>query len=61
MEASRDVAEYLNGRTLHPLEIMGSPLQPAVLATFTKFEIEEACRFLSRMGILSPRSSAASN
>lgn len=51
-EATRDVAEYLNGRVLHPLEIHGGPLQPTALKEFTRFEVEEACRFLARLGLL---------
>lgn len=59
--AVHDVAEHLGGRKLHPLEIHGGPMQPASLKEFTRFEIEEACRFLTRMGMLEAQAPKQSN
>lgn len=36
----------------YPLALMGTPDQPECLCDFTKFEIEQACEFLVRMGYL---------
>ena len=52
MEASRDVASYTGGPAPFPLDLMGSPLQPSCLAPFTRFEIEQACDFLVKLGFL---------
>jgi len=42
-----------NGIALrHPLDILGAPDMPDVLAAFTKFEITEASNFLERMGVI---------
>ncbi len=57
--AVKDVAEYTGGKRLSPMEILGSPLQPAVLAQFTRYEIEEATKFLERMGALEVPSNPA--
>jgi hypothetical protein len=54
LRAAADVAEYTGGPAPYPADLMGSPLQPDGLAPFTKFEVEEACAFLVRMGILMP-------
>ncbi len=35
-----------------PTDLMGSPDQPEAFCHFTRFEIEEATLFLSRMGLL---------
>ena len=60
MEASKDVAEYTGGPLPYPLDLMGTPLQPDCLTPFTRFEIEQACEFLVRMGFLeAPKRPAA--
>lgn len=42
-----------NGIALrHPLDILGAPDMPDVLADFTKHEISEASDFLERMGVI---------
>lgn len=56
LAAASDVAGYTNGPAPFPADLMGSPLQPNVLADFTKWEIEQACEFLVRLGMLAPRS-----
>lgn len=55
MQAAEDVAEYTQGPLPYPADLMGSPLQPDVLASFTKYEIEVASEFLARMGYISAR------
>ncbi|MEX2219628.1 MAG: hypothetical protein WD749_12815 [Phycisphaerales bacterium] len=52
LDAARDVAEYTGGPAPYPLDLMGSPMQPACLAPFTRWEIEQACEFLVRMGFV---------
>lgn len=52
LEAAKDVAQYTGGPAPYPLELMGSPLQPSCLEGFTRWEIEQACDFLVRMGFL---------
>lgn len=36
----------------HPLEILGAPDMPACLRDFTRFEVEEASKFLERVGVI---------
>ena len=36
----------------HPLDILGAPDMPDVLAAFTRYEIAEASNFLERMGVI---------
>jgi hypothetical protein len=52
LEAAKDVADYTGSNSPYPLDLMGSPMQPACLAPFTRWEIEQACDFLVRMGFL---------
>ncbi len=40
-----------------PADLMGSELQPDFLAPYTKWEMEQACEFLVRMGAIEPRHS----
>lgn len=59
MEAAADVAEYTGKPAPYPADLMGSELQPDCLSEFTKWEIEQACGFLVRMGFLESPSKAA--
>lgn len=52
LEAAKDVADYTGGPQPYPADLMGTPMQPACLAPFTRWEIEQACEFLVRMGFL---------
>ena len=52
LKAAVEVAEYTGRASPYPPDLMGSPLQPECLASFTKWEIQEACAFLVRLGIL---------
>lgn len=36
----------------HPLEILGAPDMPECLKEFTKYEVEEASKFLERVGVI---------
>jgi hypothetical protein len=54
LAAARDVAEYTGGPLPYPADLMGTSLQPDVLAQFTRYEVEQASLFLSRMGLLEP-------
>jgi hypothetical protein len=62
-EASLQAAAECNqstGAWPYPADLMGAPEQPECLASFTKWEIQEACAFLVRLGILDrPRRRAA--
>jgi hypothetical protein len=60
LDAARDVAEYTGGPAPYPLDLMGSPMQPSCLEPFTRWEIEQACEFLVKMGFLeAPKRPAA--
>jgi hypothetical protein len=50
MAAAKEVAEYTGGPRPYPLDLMGAELQPPCLAPFTRWEIEQACDFLVRLG-----------
>lgn len=52
ISAALDVARYTGGPMPYPVDLMGSPLQPDCLGEFTKWEIEQACEFLIRMGFM---------
>lgn len=36
----------------YPVDLMGSPEQPACLCDFTRYEVKEATKFLERAGLL---------
>ncbi len=50
LAAARDVASYTGGPMPYPLDLMGTALQPDILSNFTRWEIEQACEFLVRLG-----------
>jgi hypothetical protein len=52
LAAAADVAAYTGGPIIYPADLMGTPMQPECLADFTKWEIEQACEFLTRCGFL---------
>lgn len=52
LAAVKENAEFTGGAGAYPLDLMGTPVQPACLAPFTRYEIEQACEFLVRMGAL---------
>ena len=52
ISAALDVAREHGGPMPYPADLMGSPIQPDCLSEFTKWEIEEACKFLIRMGFM---------
>lgn len=54
LHASEEVAQYTGKPRPYPADLMGSALQPDMLAPFTFHEIEEASKFLLRMGEVSP-------
>ncbi|MCE7975287.1 MAG: hypothetical protein DYG92_13335 [Leptolyngbya sp. PLA1] len=41
-----------DGRSVHPTELMGDAAEGRELAVFTRHEVEEATRFLVRLGYL---------
>lgn len=43
----------------HPVELMGTPLQPKCLAPYARWEVEQACEFLVRLGMLEPKTGSA--
>jgi hypothetical protein len=54
LHASEEIAQYTGKPRPYPADLMGSALQPDMLAPFTYHEIEEASKFLLRMGEVSP-------
>ena len=54
LEAVAEVREELGEVDIFPPDLMGSPHQPRCLCDFTKFEVEEATAFLTRLGYLEP-------
>jgi hypothetical protein len=52
LKAAVENSEQTGGPWPYPVDLMGSPMQPECLTQFTKFEIQEACQFLVRLGIL---------
>ncbi|MBC7833827.1 MAG: hypothetical protein H7Y88_01850 [Phycisphaerales bacterium] len=55
--AAVDIAEYTGNPWPYPADLMGTSMQPACLESFTRSEIEQACRFLVRLGVLEARGS----
>lgn len=43
----------------YPADLMGTPLQPRCLAPYARWEVDRACEFLVRLGLLEPRSGSA--
>jgi hypothetical protein len=52
LKAAVKYAEYSGGARPYPVDLMCSGVQPQCLSGFTKWEIQEACEFLVRLGIL---------
>ncbi len=50
--ALQEHAREIGGGPISPLALHGSSVQPACLADFTRYEVEEATAFLMRMGML---------
>ncbi len=60
LRAIEENAQFTGGPGAYPVDLMGSPVQPECLTPFTRYEIEQACEFLVRMGAIeSPRRKAA--
>ncbi|MFN0132001.1 MAG: hypothetical protein ACKVW3_05655 [Phycisphaerales bacterium] len=55
LSAAAEMAELSGGSWPYPADLMGHPDQPQCLCAFTRWEIEQACAFLVRMGMLEPR------
>jgi hypothetical protein len=53
LRAATELAFSNRGFSPYPADLVGMPEQPMSLEGFTKFEIEEACAFLVRLGVLS--------
>lgn len=54
IEALEEYKIDTRGGTIAPTELLGSPMQPKVLCDFTRWEIEQATVFMTRMGLLEP-------
>lgn len=52
MHAVVEVAERKKGGWVYPPELLGSADQPECLCDFTRWEVEEATRFLIRLGMV---------
>ena len=53
LRAATEQALSNRGFSPYPADLVGMPEQPTSLEGFTKVEIEEACAFLVRLGVLS--------
>lgn len=42
------------GGTIAPVDLLGAPNQPKALCDFTRWEIEQASAFMTRLGLLEP-------
>jgi hypothetical protein len=58
LRALREYAEEHGGAVIYPTDLLGSPDQPRALCELTRFEVEQAARFLVRLGFIPPRSGA---
>ena len=54
LHAAAEMAAMNRGLAPYPPDLVGTPDAPISLEGFSRFEIEEACAFLVRLGILSP-------
>jgi hypothetical protein len=61
LEAVIEVAEVHDGLYLHPPQLLGTTFQPLSLRAFTAFEVEEATRFLVRLGVLPAETRSAAS
>ena len=52
MKAAMEIAAVNGGRAPYPADLMGTASQPEVLCQFTKWEVEQGCEFLIRLGFL---------
>jgi hypothetical protein len=52
VEAVIEVGKDFDGLYVHPPQLMGSKLQPECLCEYYVFEVEEATKFLVRLGML---------
>lgn len=55
LRAIVEVSQRNGGRWIYPTDIMSGPLHPACLNGFTIDEIDQASRFLVRMGVIEPK------
>lgn len=53
--AAAEVAQQTGGKWPYPADLLGTPMQPRCLAAFTRWEMEQACDFLVRLGMLERR------
>ncbi len=47
-----EVADHFEGAWPWPPDLMGTPMQPACLAEYSREEVDEATMFLVRLGVL---------
>ncbi len=43
------------GGTIAPIELLGMPNQPKALCEYTRWEIEQASAFMTRLGMIEPQ------
>lgn len=55
LKAIVEVAQRNGGRWIHPTDIAAGALRPSCLSGYSPDEIDQASRFLVRMGIIEPR------
>lgn len=54
LEAAEETCSARGGAAPHPADLLGTARQPACLTGFARWEIEQACAFLVRLGFLQP-------
>ncbi|MHC4769137.1 MAG: hypothetical protein ACYTEI_10555 [Planctomycetota bacterium] len=59
LEAVIEVGKDFDGLYVHPPQLMGSKIQPQCLCEYYVFEVEEATRFLVRLGVLPAEATSA--
>lgn len=55
LRAAVEAAEHTEGRWPYPADLMGRQNCPECLDGFEAWEIEQACQFLVRLGMIEPR------
>lgn len=52
LRAIDEVEQTTGGPCPHPVQLMGAANQPKCLVEFTRHEVQEACDFLERLGVM---------
>ncbi len=55
LAAAAELGQQVGRTWPYPADLMGTAMQPRCLATFKRWEVEQACEFLVRLGMLERR------